>query len=275
MTEPRQILPDKTYKVERRVSKKRELIKDRPVEVKGIFEYCLAYAAKQSDVQVHAYCILPDKYLTVVSDPWARLPKFMRLLNRNVAKAINALQIESEILFVGKYIADVVEEETEVIEAMVETFLSPIEGMHAQSHGEWTLCSSPNGIGRKVKVKRPDEYFREGGSMPDEIELVLTPPPRCAKWGLKKLRRELTVRLDPKRTSGRMSEVDDETLRRKLARKLARCKAYRQFCAAYRRALELWRRLMKANSDDVDVATVIFPKGTYWMKHFCCVQCQV
>ena len=113
--------------------------------------------------------------------------------------------------------------------------------------------------------------------MPKELELVLTPPPCCAHRSSDDLKRELDVRLEPKEegVSPQESEQKRETRRQILARRIARSKAYRRFCAAYRSALGLWRRLIKTRSEgtDVDERQAVFPAGTYWMKRFCCVEC--
>ena len=169
MTEPRQILPGSTYKVSRRTAHKEKLFDPKSKEIKGIFNYCLAHAANKTEVEIHGFSLLPDKYFAVVSDPEAKLPEFMRLLNRNVAMAINATRVDPESVWAnGKYDADVLEEYLEVVDAMVETFRSPVVENHAQSLVDWEgLWSRPDAIGQKVTVERPTLYFGENGPGPN------------------------------------------------------------------------------------------------------------
>ena len=278
MTEPRQILPGKTYKVSRQVAHKQKLFDPRSDEIKRIFRYCLAYAAQITKVELHAFSVLPDRYFAVLTDPQARLPEFMRLLNRNVAKIINAGRPENESVFTGKYDPEVLEEEPEIRRAMIETLLSPVTYGFAKNLGEWTgLWSRPQLIGRKVKAKRPSLYFRKDGKMPAELELEVKPPPFSAGRRLKKFRRQLAAKLKPRQDSSPVSESERATDRQIQSRKIAWRKAYRQFCAAYHRALRFWRRLMRSRrrGRDVTGARAVFPQGTYWMERFCCVECEV
>ena len=279
MTEPRQILPGTTYMVSRRTSHKRKLFDPGSEKIKEIFLYCFAFAVHQTGVELHAFSILPDGYFAVVSDPKAKLPKFMHLLNRNVAMAVNALRGTNENVFAsGKYPADDMEDESEVVDAVVETMHSPVKMKHTRSLRRWNgLWSKAGNIGKKIKVKRPKTYFSKNGKMPAKLELVITPPPCCAHRSLKAYRKELAVRLVRKKGNPRRSTNDRETRQRIVARRVARARAYKQFCADYRKAIRLWRSLRRKARQGLDLedAQAVFPCGTYWMERFCCVKCQV
>ena len=280
MTKPRQILPGTTYKVSRCVAHKQELFKEDCDDIKAIFMYCFAYASKKSSVKIHAFSVLPGRYYAVVSDPEAKLPVFMHYLNRNVAKAVNATRVENESVFVnGKYKSDVLEGKEEVGAAVKETLEAPVAMGHKKSLSKWEgLWSKPSMVGRKIKAKRPTGYFSEDGHMPAELDLVITPPPCFGEQGEEAYRQELTIMVDPARARlGVESEEDRERRRRIRARKMARARAYRMFVRAYRRALRLWRDLMRGRDADeeVDVGSAVFPCGTYWMRCFCHVECQV
>ena len=276
MTEPRQILPQTTYMVTRHVSHDRELFDYECEKIKKVFMYCLAYAASKTEVQLHSFCVVPSSYFAVVSDPNAELPKFMHLLNRNVAMAVKVIANAKHAVFAsGSYDSDVLEEEPEVVDAIVETLRAPLSIVGNLS--DWTgLWLSPQEEGQRIKVERPNEYFSKNGQMPAELELVLTPPPCCAHWSPADFERELAARLEPEEGPSQESEQERETRRQMLARRIARWKAYRRFCAAYRRAIGFWRSLMSARSEgeEVDERQAVFPAGTYWMKRFCCVECQ-
>jgi REP element-mobilizing transposase RayT len=89
MTAPRRVLPGSTYLVTRRCTQRQFLLRPSAL-VNQTFTYCLAYAASQTGVLVHAYCALSNHFHAVVTDPDARLPEFMACLDKLVSKCVNA-----------------------------------------------------------------------------------------------------------------------------------------------------------------------------------------
>ena len=89
MTAPRQILPGSCYLVTRRCTQRQFLL--RPSVVSNeIVEYCLALAADQTGVELHAVCVMSNHWHAVVSDPFACLPEFLERVHRLTARALNA-----------------------------------------------------------------------------------------------------------------------------------------------------------------------------------------
>ena len=88
MTAPRQILPGSTYMVSRRCTQRQFLL--RPSEIiNNIFLYCMAYAANDTGIRIHAYTAMSNHFHIILTDPKGKLPKFMEDLDKFVGKCVN------------------------------------------------------------------------------------------------------------------------------------------------------------------------------------------
>ena len=59
MTEPRQVLPGRTYLLTRRTAQRRFLLLPSAV-VEQVFLYCLAFAALSFGLEIHGFCVLSN-----------------------------------------------------------------------------------------------------------------------------------------------------------------------------------------------------------------------
>ena len=89
MTAPRRVLPGQTYLVTRRCSERRFFLRPSAV-TNEIFLYALAVAASRHRIEIHAFCVLSNHVHLLLTDPEARLPRFMQYLDSLVARAVNA-----------------------------------------------------------------------------------------------------------------------------------------------------------------------------------------
>jgi REP element-mobilizing transposase RayT len=87
---PRMITKGASYLVTRRCTQRQFLLRP-SAETNRIFVYCLAYAAKQTGVEIHGLVVMSNHWHGVVTDPEARLPEFLQILHRLIAAATNAL----------------------------------------------------------------------------------------------------------------------------------------------------------------------------------------
>jgi REP element-mobilizing transposase RayT len=88
---PRAIVPGRVYMVTRRCLERRFFLRpDR--EMTEAFIYCLAAAARRTNVRVIFSSVMPNHHHTGIVDVEGRLPEFLEYLHKFVAKCGNALR---------------------------------------------------------------------------------------------------------------------------------------------------------------------------------------
>ncbi len=291
MTAPRQVFEGTTYLVTRRCSERRFFLRPSRL-VNQIFAYCLAYAAEETGVLLHAFLVMSNHYHAVISDPDGRLPEFMAHLNKLVGKCVNAHLGRWESLWSSeKFSAVPLEDADEVLDKILYCLANPVEAALVESSSEWPgLKSGPRDYTKAAKaIRRPEVFFRSDGEMPESVRPQVTVPPAFeeltpAKFS-SKLAKALSARekehLDKHAAEGRKILGREAVLaqnpydrpksyepRRGLNprvagrdkwRRIEAIKRLKAFLMAYRKA---WHRFTQG------VKNVVFPAGTYWMcKH--------
>jgi putative transposase len=179
MSKPRKIEKGTTYLITRRCFQRQFLL--RPSElVNHIVLYCLAYAAQNAGMLVHAYCVMANHYHLVVTDVHGKLPSFMHSLNSLLAKCLNAHQGRWESFWApGSYSAVRLVERNDVLAKVVYTLQNPVSAGLVESSKLWPgLISRPEDmLGKVLVVPRPQHFFRADGEMPELLSLELSPPP--------------------------------------------------------------------------------------------------
>ncbi len=290
MTAPRQILPGKTYMVTRRCSERRFFLRPSSV-VNQIFTYCLASAAEETGVLLHAWACLSNHWHAMVTDPDGRLPEFMAHVNRLVGKCVNVELGRFESLWSPEHYSAVrLGTDADVIEKMLYVLGNPVQGALVGSWRHWPgAISGPRACAQpSVTVQRPSVYFRNDGLMPESARLEATVPPffdnlsphefatriaklleaheareleKIADQGRELLGREAVLDQDPfecpKSFDPRFGINPRIACKNRWRRMEALCQL-KEFLDAYR---EAWRAFKSGVKD------VIFPAGTYWMVH--------
>jgi len=149
-------------------------------KVNACIRYCLALAQRRSGVKIHSVVFLSNHYHIVLTDPDGLLPLFTGELNKLIGKSLNCLLGRWENLFsAGKQASQVVlQSESAVMAKTVYLLTNPTDAMLV-SHGEhWPGVR----LFRKgsYKAVKPKFHFRSekiGGVLPDQLDLILTPPP--------------------------------------------------------------------------------------------------
>ncbi len=258
--------------------------------------YCLAYAMAKTGVKVHAFVVMSNHIHLVVTDPFGKLPEFAHLLHRNIANALNARYGRWENFWAPGSYSDVqLDTGADIVRKILYTVLNPVEAGLVKRAEQWPgLTSAGIPFGTKIKARRPEFYFREDGDMPEELELLLTVPPKM-KISQKKLtatvqqrsaeeeavyQREAARRgrrfLGPKRCreARHFDRPRSREPRRGLNPRIAgilestRVAALRRlkiFWASYRQARERWRD---------GARNVLFPHGTYGLRVYAKVRCR-
>jgi REP element-mobilizing transposase RayT len=260
-----------------------------------VFQYCLAYAAEQTGVALHAWVAMSNHWHAVVTDPEARLPEFMAHVNKLVGKCINASLGRWESLWSPeKFSAVALEDEDAVLDKLLYVLGNPVEASLVASWRQWPgAISGPRACASEPRrVLLPEVFFREDGGMPKALRLRATVPPCFSKLGPKRFAAKLAAGLKAHEAQlrkdnaakgltilGRKAVLDQDPFerpesydpRRGLNPRIA-CKdkwrriealgRRKEFLEAYRKA---WEWFKEGKKD------VVFPEGTYWMcRHAGC-----
>lgn len=288
MTTPRRILPGETSFITRRTTQRLFLLRPSP-EVENLFLYCLACAAKATGMRIHAITVLSNHYHIVLTDMYALLPHFCRDLNRMVARALNCHFGHWENFWApGSYDRKVCLSTESTLDCMVYTMANATLSGLVEKADQWPgLCVLPEDLdGRVLRATKPDFFFDPKGKMPEEITLVLEPPPGCADWDTDELIAYLRRRIEQREAAAyekyggqflgvqRVLATDPfdrpttREPRRKPSMRLA-CKHTHQRIEAICELKEFERAHAEARerwcAGDLDV---VFPAGTWWMKHY-------
>jgi putative transposase len=127
----------------------------------------------------------------VVTDPSARLPEFLERFHRLFARAQNASLGRWENLWSSDKpsVVRLVNDE-DILDKMAYTVANPTAAGLVRSPDEWPGVISLR-IGEHSIVQMPDGFFNPGGSLPREIELVMSRPPIYPELGVTDLARHL------------------------------------------------------------------------------------
>ena len=295
MPPPRQILPGKTYLITRRCTQRQFLI--RPSEqINEIIRFCLAYAAEKHGIQLHAAVFMGNHHHLILTDPEAKLPKFMGWLNEYVAKCVNAVLGRYECLWSSPESYSCVRIEGEdatslqenTLEKLLYVLTNPVSAGLIRSAHLWPgMWSSPTTVGIPYKVKRPQAFFRPDGPVPESATLAFVAPPCFAHIALENYRKLLIESLKAKekeiqvqfKAQGRgfmgqqrilaQSPFDSprtreprRTLNPRIScrdkwKRIEILQRLKEFLSTYRQA---WKRFCEGDY------SVVFPAGTYKMR---------
>jgi REP element-mobilizing transposase RayT len=82
-------LPGSSYLITRCCTQRQFLLRPSRVTNHNI-QYCLALAAERTGVQLHTVCFMSNHWHGLLTDPEARLPEFLEIFHKLVAKAQNS-----------------------------------------------------------------------------------------------------------------------------------------------------------------------------------------
>jgi REP element-mobilizing transposase RayT len=293
MTEPRQVVPGRTYMLTRRTAQRQFLLLPSEV-VDQVFLYCLAFAAAAYGLEIHAFCVLSNHYHFVATDHDGNLPRFMHWLNVHVAKLLNVSYGRGENLWSDKkYSAVRLMNREDVVDKIVYTIANPVSSWLVSNAARWPgLVSLPVQLaGTVLHALRPEFFFRETSGCPQQVDLALTKPPmfddltdeefreliaerlaarerklRASRkregkgfLGRKRLKRQTTADTPSTAVSGAAARrgITPRVACKDKWRRIERLQAFVGFREAYGVALRAWR---EGN------LSVVFPAGTYLMR---------
>ena len=293
MTNPREILPDRTYLLTRRTTQRQFLLRPSRITNENV-KYCLAVAAERTGVILHAVCVMSNHWHGVVTDPEARLPEFTQCFHKLLAKAQNASFDRWENLWSSdKTSLVLLTSEQDVLAKMAYTLANPTVAGLVRSPEEWPGVILSR-FGLEELAEMPDTFFDEDGALPEHAELHLVRPQIFGSLSdvelLIRLREGVASLVRAARAemaqSGRSFLGRDSVLRqsfdagpetraprrnlspriagKSIAERVAAIRRMCEFVRAYRVAWNEWRQ---GNRE------AVFPAGTYALRIYASVRC--
>jgi putative transposase len=148
------------------------------VFVTRTFEYLLGHFAHKYGIAIHAYVAMSNHYHLVVTDVKGRLPDFERDFNSMLARALNFHWTRWEAFWDRESYSGVkLLEEQDVISKIGYVLANPVKARLVGRAREWEGATSAGmAFGHRRRIQRPEKFFREESTMPEEVELVLIRP---------------------------------------------------------------------------------------------------
>ena len=136
----------------------------------------MALAIEHTGVLVHAACFMSNHWHGVVTDPDARLPEFLEMFHKLLAKAQNASLGHWENFWSSdKTSVVLLVSEADVLEKMAYTLANPTVAGLVKSPTEWPGVISRR-FGEERTIEMPDVFFDDNGELPDTVALKFVRP---------------------------------------------------------------------------------------------------
>ena len=208
---PRQVIPDSFYMLTRRCAQRQFLLRPDGV-TNDTFLYCLAEAAQRFNIDVLLPSVMSNHHHTVVYDRCGTIVEFMAHFHKMCAKAQNAHRGRWENLWSTEPPCLVrLLEPSDVMDKLVYAATNPVKDGLVERVHHWPGVNGLSALlnDRPMVIRRPRQFFREGGPMPETVclELVIPPALGDAAAFREELRRRVAteeIRIaDARRSSGR------------------------------------------------------------------------
>ena len=140
--------------------------------------YCLAHAAAVYGIQVHASMWMSNHHHTDITDPHGNLPLFKQLLHSMIARGRNAQLGRHDSFWSGDEACDTRRPtDEESLGDLVYTLANPVEAGLVKWGRLWPGFHTLGWrFGETRTFKRPDWFFDDKGTMPEEVSLTLVRP---------------------------------------------------------------------------------------------------
>jgi hypothetical protein len=284
--------------VTRRCSQRQFLLRADPETNEAVL-YCLGLAASKHGVELHGVTAMSNALCINCRDVEGVGPQFRQYLMSLLARFMNVHRSRWEAFWSSDEpsVVELLDAEAELAQ-LVYNLTDPVRQHLVDKVHAWPGVSSLRYqlSGRPIRVKRPKKFFRQDGTMPDEVELRFVPPPSFAH-----LEQEAWSKLLVDRVSLVEAEAADE--RRKKGTRIAGRKAVlrrspyscpkttpprrnlnpRVACRDKRTriaVLERMKRFQRRYSEALKqlakgVRDVVFPAGTWQLARLGVVCCEL
>jgi hypothetical protein len=288
----RPIYTGRSYKVTRRCLERRMffLADDKADEVENLVGYCLAYAANEFGIQVHACVMMSNHHHTDVTDPSGNLVRFKQLFHSLLARGINVLRGRFDAVWSRDKPCDTRRElEDDALTDLVYTLTNPVKAGLVKWGHQWVgFTTYGMRYGETRTFSRPNFLFAEEGNMPATVQLTLQRPPFYQHLDDDAFY-ELLMAATRTREQKYHEEfhhfgrrfMGAEKVRRQRWNSAARSFEERftrvphvaassawSLLAELQRDREWERAYAKARADLLAGREAVFPIGTYWLRHY-------
>lgn len=171
MTAPRQVIPGRTALITRRIAFGMFLLLP-DEDVRAIFEYCLAVAARKYGITIHGWLVMSNHYHLIATDNEGTLPEFLAWFNRMTSRILNKKWGRCQNLWAAEQ-PNVVwcVDPQDALDELLYTYRNPISDDLIDTVDAWPGSNSfLLGIGSRM-VSRPKKFFSKRSKLPKEIEL--------------------------------------------------------------------------------------------------------
>ena len=291
MTAPRPVFPGRFLFITRRCTQRQFLLRP-DSETNNAFTYCLAEAAQRCQVDMVLSQMMSNHHHGLVYDAHGRDVEFREQFHKMLAKSQNALRGRWENLWASEEpcVVEVLGRE-DLLAKLVYIATNPVKDGLVEKVHHWPGPNFTNALltGKPMKAHRPKHFFREHGSMPSELELVLKLPDHFTGKAefLAELRRRIAEveqactherqrtgravlgRRQVLRQSWRDSPTSREPRRDLRPRVASRNKWLRVM--ALMRNKDWQTEYREARASWLAGLPAMFPHGTYWLRRFASV----
>jgi len=289
MTQPRQVVEDRSYMLTRRCSERRFFL--RPCkEVEQAFMYCFAVAAQRYQLVAYWIVVMSTHHHDGVRDPLGNYPDFLRYFHSLLARCLNVHLSRWEAFWSTEQSGVVhLGDADAIFDKMIYSLGNPVADHLVDKVCYWPGFSSLRYqlSDKPVVVKRPHWFFDPDGDMPEQAALRFERPPEfahlsheqwCDKIRAALAEQERKAAEQRQRTGGKIvgrkailrrspyscptSCSERRALRPQVAtknkrRRIELLKALEHFRSSYRQAFD---RRRGGNTD------VLFPFGTFKLR---------
>lgn len=293
MTQPRLVVPKETYVVMRRCSERRFFLRP-DAEVTKMMRFCIAAAALNYKMQVHAAVVMSNHYHLVITDTEGNMSSFMAWLNHVSALFLKVYRDRGRgetIWSDEKFSSILLVSREAVLRQLVYVITNPVRDGLVDGHRRWRgMVTRPDACLAPIKAPHPnrdiavkehkdmtlritvpscfrhmrkEEYVQMLKEAVKEEEIALRRARKGKAFlGMKKVLSK-SAHSSPTKTQDKDTQAVI-TLNPRFAGVTKEAIAYgKKIIRGFRKA---YRECMKRYQDgDRDI---LFPRGTYWMCRF-------
>ena len=179
MSLPRQVLPGSFYMLCRRCTQRMFLLRPDPI-TNETFLYCLIEAAQRHKIEIILSVAMSNHHHTVLFDRYGTINEFTEHFHKMLAKAMNAHWGRWENLWSSEPPCLVrLTDASDVLDKLVYAATNPVKDGLVERVHQWPGVNGLSALlnRRPLVARRPRQFFRAGGEMPEYVELELVIPP--------------------------------------------------------------------------------------------------
>jgi putative transposase len=295
MSVARQVVPGRVHMITRRCTQRTFLLRP-DADTTNAFLYCLAFAARQTEVRVVFFLAMSNHYHAGVIDQAGRLPEFLETFHKLLAKHQNALRGRWENFWASEQTSAVeLVGPDDVLDKLVYALTNPVKAHLVERADQWPGASSlaAHLDGKPITASRPWRFFRKDGPMPEGLTLSLHRPLGFDHLTPAEFANVLRDRIaaveksaDESRAASGSRVVGRARIRRQDWRERPKTVEPQRGLNPRAACKNVWRRIetlcrnkawieaYRAARDSWRAGTAcLFPAGTYWLRRFGGVPC--